>query len=355
MSLGELSRSVGIVGWELLFDCTCQFSARWPDRITQYCPSRSAEQWWLGNSASWLKKLDMCIMRNHSLVLLSFVPKKYDCAIIVQKSWTEWIQWIALFWDMRLRDVNLPQVQCNIWRQPKSTSWFSAKTGGWLSSGWGNGLGMSRAFDLDRQSKECWNSGLQRRAQQEQVIQFYKFLTCKGKVARKVWKRLEKSFFGLVWLGREHVQQVFRRPYLAHVGWAVPGCCSSRCCCCIVYFEARKELHSNLAPPGVMFFWHLFKQLFTHVRIHSAGKVQERCRKGAESVDVLVAFGILWVSSCSGSQEGQEGEKSIYFSYHLIEPSTRQDGCNMASRSCPESAAFGVSTLLVGHAWGCTT
>ena len=83
--------------------------------------------------------------------------------------------------------------------------------------------------------------------------------------------------------------------------------------------------------------------------------VQERCRKGAESVDVLVAFGILWVSSCSGSQEGQEGEKSIYFSYHLIEPSTRQDGCNMASRSCPESAAFGVSTLLVGHAWGCTT
>lgn len=72
----------------------------------------------------------------------------------------------------------------------------------------------------------------------------------------------------------------------------------------------------------VLCFLHLFKQSFTHVTIHSAEKVQERCRE-------CRCASCLWVSSCSGSQEGQEGEKSIYFSYHLIEPSTRQDGCNI--------------------------
>ena len=38
-----------------------------------------------------MKKLDLCITRNHSLVCCRLCQR----SMIVQKSWTEWIQWIA--------------------------------------------------------------------------------------------------------------------------------------------------------------------------------------------------------------------------------------------------------------------
>ena len=92
-----------------------------------------------------------------------------------------------------------------------------------------------------------------------------------------------------MWLRREDVQQVFRRPYLAHVGSAVSGCHSSGCCCCIVYFEARKELYSNLALPGLtrMFLFDIFLNSCLHM---SQSIVQESCGECGCASYLLVAF-----------------------------------------------------------------
>lgn len=60
---------------------------------------------------------------------------------------------------------------------------------------------MSRAFDLDRQSKECWNSGLQRRAQQEQVIHLYNVIQVSHLQRESSSESMEKIGKVLFWFG----------------------------------------------------------------------------------------------------------------------------------------------------------